>query len=423
MVSVTLVSAVDPYPTDAGKKVVLAGFLEYFRERFGPDNVHYLLVGGHAQPAFPVTLHPLPGPSRRAALTAVATRLPAGRSTLQESLLYSAEVARRVAATTARISPDFEIYDTIRMAQYADEARADRQLCYLDDLFSERYAAMLEAGNRYPDVMIRPLGNFAEHVPGPLRPLADSKLPQRMLLRMEGLLARRSEDRAALRFRRNLLVNDGEAARLRSRVADRGTADVMAVPPLVKPPPYRERQYGGAAEFVFVGLLSLPHNEDGVRAFLTDVWPSVLNRMPKARLRIIGRDCGPALAEMAGRHAESVTLEGYVDDLTEVLASAAGLINYLRFGSGIKLKVIEALGRGLPVVSTSVGADGFATGPEHGVLVADQAETFAEALCDLTDPARNRAVSEGARGQFDATYARDAVFACYERAFAIGGTM
>lgn len=423
MVSVTLVSAVDPYPTDAGKKVVLAGFLEYFRERFGPHNVHYLLVGGHAQPAFPVTLHPLPGPSRRAALTAVATRLPAGRSTLQESLLYSAEVARRVAATTARISPDFEIYDTIRMAQYADEARADRQLCYLDDLFSERYAAMLEAGNRYPDVMIRPLGNFAEHVPGPLRPLADSKLPQRMLLRMEGLLARRSEDRAALRFRRNLLVNDGEAARLRSRVADRGTADVMAVPPLVKPPPYRERQYGGAAEFVFVGLLSLPHNEDGVRAFLTDVWPSVLNRMPKARLRIIGRDCGPALAEMAGRHAESVTLEGYVDDLTEVLASAAGLINYLRFGSGIKLKVIEALGRGLPVVSTSVGADGFATGPEHGVLVADQAETFAEALCDLTDPARNRAVSEGARGQFDATYARDAVFACYERAFAIGGTM
>lgn len=423
MVSVTLVSAVDPYPTDAGKKVVLAGFLEYFRERFGPDNVHYLLVGGHAQPAFPVTLHPLPGPSRRAALTAVATRLPAGRSTLQESLLYSAEVARRVAATTARISPDFEIYDTIRMAQYADEARADRQLCYLDDLFSERYAAMLDAGNRYPDVMIRPLGNFAEHVPGPLRPLADSKLPQRMLLRMEGLLARRSEDRAALRFRRNLLVNDGEAARLRSRVADRGTADVMAVPPLVKPPPYRERQYGGAAEFVFVGLLSLPHNEDGVRAFLTDVWPSVLNRMPKARLRIIGRDCGPALAEMAGRHAESVTLEGYVDDLTEVLASAAGLINYLRFGSGIKLKVIEALGRGLPVVSTSVGADGFATGPEHGVLVADQAETFAEALCDLTDPARNRAVSEGARGQFDATYARDAVFACYERAFAIGSTM
>jgi glycosyltransferase involved in cell wall biosynthesis len=253
-----------------------------------------------------------------------------------------------------------------------------------------------------------------------LRPLADSKLPQRMLLRMEGLLARRSEDRAALRFRRNLLVNDGEAARLRARVAHRGTADVMAVPPLVKPPPYRARQYGGAPEFVFVGLLSLPHNEDGVRAFLTDVWPLVLGRMPKARLRIIGRDCGPELAEIVGRQGESVTLEGYVADLTEVLSSAAGLVNYLRFGSGIKLKVIEALGRGLPVVSTNIGADGFATGTEHGVLVADQAEQFAEALCDLTDPARNRAVSEGARGQFGTMYARDAVFACYDQAFAIG---
>jgi len=420
VVSVTLVSAVDPYPTDAGKKVVLAGFLEYFRERFGAGNVHYLLVGGRAQQAFPVTLHPLPRPSRRAALTAVSTRLPFGRSTLQESLLYSPDVARAVAAAIARIGPDFEIYDTIRMAQYADAARADWQLCYLDDLFSERYAAMLDAGNRYPDVTIRPLGNFEQHVPGPLRPLADSKLPQRMLLRMEGLLARRSEDRAALRVRRNLLVNDGEAARLRARVAHRGTADVMAVPPLVKPPPYRARQYGGAPEFVFVGLLSLPHNEDGVRAFLTDVWPLVLGRMPKARLRIIGRDCGPELAEIVGRQGESVTLEGYVADLTEVLSSAAGLVNYLRFGSGIKLKVIEALDRGLPVVSTNIGADGFATGTEHGVLVADQAEQFAEALCDLTDPARNRAVSEGARGQFGTMYARDAVFACYDQAFAIG---
>jgi glycosyltransferase involved in cell wall biosynthesis len=188
---------------------------------------------------------------------------------------------------------------------------------------------------------------------------------------------------------------------------------------LVKPPQYRQRQYGGAPDFVFVGLLSLPHNEDGVTSFLADVWPMVLTRMPKAQLRIIGRDCSPELAELVRRWGESVTLEGYVDDLTEMLCSAAGLINYLRFGSGIKLKVIEALGRGLPVVSTNIGADGFAVGPEHGVLVADQAEQFVEAMCELTDPRRNREISDSARGQFDSTFARNAVFCCYDKAFAL----
>jgi glycosyltransferase involved in cell wall biosynthesis len=418
-VSVTLVSAVDPYPTDAGKKVVLAGFLEYFRERLGPEDVHYLLVGGRPEPEFPVTLHPLPKPGRKATLAAVAGRIPTGRASLQESLLYSPEVGRAVHTMLERIGPDLEIYDTIRMAQYADQAHADRQLCYLDDLFSERYAAMLDAADRYPDVTMRPLGNFAEHVPSRLRPLADAKLPQRALLRLEAALVRRSEDRAALRFRRNLLVNAGEAARLTARVADRGSADVMAVPPLVKPPPLRPRVYGGAPDFVFVGLLSLPHNEDGVRSFLTDVWPLVLTRMPNARLRIIGRDCGPELAEVVGRFGGSVSLEGYVDDLTEVLSSAAGLINHLRFGSGIKLKVIEALGRGLPVVSTGVGADGFAAGAEHGVLIADQAAQFVEAMAELTDPGRNREISDGARAQFDTTFAKDAVFSCYDKAFAL----
>jgi hypothetical protein len=304
----TLVSAVDPYPTDAGKKVVLAGFLEYFRDRLGPQDVHYLLVGGRPHPEFPVTFHALPKPSRKATLAAIASRVPTGRATLQESLLYSPEVGRAVQMMLQRIGPDLEIYDTIRMAQYADEAHADRQMCYLDDLFSERYTAMLDAADRYPDVTFRPLGNFAEHVPSPLRPLADSKLPQRALLRIEAGLARRSEDRAALRFRRNLLVNAGEAARLTARVASRGSADVIAVPPLVKPPQYRQRQYGGAPDFVFVGLLSLPHNEDGVTSFLADVWPMVLTRMPKAQLRIIGRDCSPELAELVRRWGESVTL-------------------------------------------------------------------------------------------------------------------
>lgn len=418
--SVALLSAVDPFPADAGKKVVLAGFIDYLVERRGPDKVHYLLVGGQARPDFPVTMHTLPKPSRRAALGAVLTRTGTGQASLQESLLSSRLLNRAVGEALDRIGPSLEIYDTIRMAQYADPAGAGQQICYLDDLFSERYLGMLAAGDRYPDVKMRPLGNFAEHVPTSLRPLADSRRPQRALLRMESELARRSENRAAQRFRRSLLVNQGEADRLTDRAESKPCGDVVAVPPLIAPPEYRVRQYRGAPEFLFVGLLSLPHNDDGVRSFLADVWPGVLRRAPGAKLRVIGRGASPGLAELARSFGDSVTIEGYVKDLTEALSSAAALVNHLRFGSGIKLKVIEALGRGLPVVSTGVGADGFAAGAERGVLVADGASLFADAMLELTDPAYNRAVSDGARAHFADTFSREAVFACYDAAFALG---
>jgi glycosyltransferase involved in cell wall biosynthesis len=102
-----------------------------------------------------------------------------------------------------------------------------------------------------------------------------------------------------------------------------------------------------------------------------------------------------------------------------MLNQAAAMVNPLRFGTGIKLKVIEALARGLPVVSTLVGAESFDTGPAAGVLVGKNAEEFAELMCDLTDPLRNTELSEAARAHFIAKYAREAVFRTYDAVFAL----
>ena len=104
---------------------------------------------------------------------------------------------------------------------------------------------------------------------------------------------RRSEDRTARRFRRCLLVNSGEAAAL-SRRTGVAAARIMSVPPLVTTPPSPVRRYAGAPEFVFLGELGLPHNDDGLRWFLTSVWPVVLGKRPDARLRVIGREARPA---------------------------------------------------------------------------------------------------------------------------------
>ena len=134
---------------------------------------------------------------------------------------------------------------------------------------------------------------------------------------------------------------------------------------------------------------------------------------------MIGRDAGADVLSVAAELTDSVSVEGYVDDLGEALGRAAALVNPLRFGSGIKLKVIEALGRALPVVSTAIGAEGIASGPSSGVLVGQDPVELAELLVGLTDPLRNAEVSAHASTHFLTTYSREAVFAVYDTAFAI----
>lgn len=415
--SAAVISAVQPYPADAGKKVVLTGFIEYLVDRLGSENVHYVLVGSDPAPEFPIRLHRISGPSVASALGSVMTRALLGRSSLQESLLRSRAVGAAISHTLGDVGSDLEIYDTVRMGQYAETDTPARQICYLDDLFSHRYQSMLRAAQMFPDVDIAPLGNFATHVPALLRPLAANNIAQEWLLRAERRLVRRSEDASTARFSKVVLMNESEAALLRARTgaaADR----VRSVPPLITEPVW-SRDYRGAPEFVFLGLLSLPHNDDGLRAFLASVWPRVLAAQPRAKLRVIGKDPRPSLLEEVARHGDSVVLEGYVDDLGAVLGRAAALINPLRFGSGIKLKIIEALGRGVPVISTTVGADGVATGAEVGVLVSDDHEEMAVSLLDTTAPHVNAELSAAAREHFQRSYARTAVFDCYDRVFGL----
>lgn len=422
--TVTVTSLVDPFPTDSGSKVVLAGILEYLAERVGSANVHYLLVGGRAPGSkgnFPVQLHEIPGPRIADQLASVIRSVTALRS-LQEAIVRSPRVGRAITGLLCELDPGLEIYDTVRIGQYADLAGTARQICYLDDLFSERYWLMLQIMRDHPDVNFQPLGTFACQIPRMLRPLATNRVGQRVLLSAERRLIRRSEDRAARRFNTCVLVNPGEAKLLRDRA---GVAPdrVLSVPPLVQLQAGQRsgRVYSGAPEFVFLGLLSQPHNEDGLRSFLLEVWPELRRRRPDARLRVVGRQARPRLHELVARYGGSVSMEGYMTDLDGVLGSAAAMINPLRFGTGIKIKVIEALGRSLPVVSSPIGADGIAVGPGTGMFVVGDVRQTVDALLKLTDSESNRAASQAAQAHFARCYSREAVFASYDRAFGFSG--
>ena len=208
--SVLIISAVSPVPVDNGKRLILHGLLEYFVDRLRPENVHYALLGGPGEmrPDFPGIAHRLNRPGSGAQLATLARRFATDRSyTAQEALLGSNGLRDEIQVLVAWLRPTIEIYDTIRIGQHAPaEPRSRRRVLYLDDLFSVRYETMLDLAGTGA-ISFDQLGEFAMHVPLPLRALIKRSAVYLPVLRMERDRISRREIQMVREFDASLLVN------------------------------------------------------------------------------------------------------------------------------------------------------------------------------------------------------------------------
>jgi O-antigen biosynthesis protein len=121
-------------------------------------------------------------------------------------------------------------------------------------------------------------------------------------------------------------------------------------------------------------------NADGLTWFLAKVFPLIQARIPWVQLRITGQAPPDSLTALA---RYGVTFEGLVADLSSLYESARCVIVPLRFGSGVKIKTIEALQFGVPVVATGVGAEGIDLHDSGAVAIHDGPESFSKAVIQL----------------------------------------
>jgi glycosyltransferase involved in cell wall biosynthesis len=133
-------------------------------------------------------------------------------------------------------------------------------------------------------------------------------------------------------------------------------------------------------DLLFIGSFGHRPNEDAILFFLREVYSLVRKSQPIVRLDIIGDF---ASAAIKAYDSEDVRIRGYVPDVEPYLRSARVFIAPLRFGAGIKGKVGEAMAHGLPVVTTSIGAEGFGLTHELDVMIADDPKSFAKAIEQL----------------------------------------
>jgi glycosyltransferase involved in cell wall biosynthesis len=146
-----------------------------------------------------------------------------------------------------------------------------------------------------------------------------------------------------------------------------------------------------------VGLLTYEPNRDGVRFFAQQVLPLVRQQRPEAVFRVVGRyDIETNVAAFRG--LPGVSVAGEIPDLTPELENADVVVVPVRFGGGTRIKILEAFAHGIPVVSTTVGAEGLDVEDGRHLLLADRAEDLARGCLRVLDDTALRAllVAEGA---------------------------
>ncbi|HVC71030.1 MAG TPA: glycosyltransferase family 4 protein [Acidimicrobiales bacterium] len=130
----------------------------------------------------------------------------------------------------------------------------------------------------------------------------------------------------------------------------------------------------------FVATMGWAPNTDAALWLGREIWPAVAAAVPGARLLLVGRDPTAAVRALA---SDSIEVSGTVEDVRPFLAQTAVAVAPLRSGGGTRLKILEALGVGRPVVATSAGVDGLEDLVGRGVVVADDAAGIARALVGL----------------------------------------
>lgn len=134
----------------------------------------------------------------------------------------------------------------------------------------------------------------------------------------------------------------------------------------------------------FVGAMDWEPNIDGAEYFCAEIWPKIRARIPDAIFRLVGRNPDRRVQRLA---SESVEITGRVPSVVEHLWEAAAVVVPLRIGGGTRLKIYEAMAAGRAVVSTTVGAEGLDVQQGEDIVLADDANAFADAVVQiLTDP-------------------------------------
>jgi sugar transferase (PEP-CTERM/EpsH1 system associated) len=155
---------------------------------------------------------------------------------------------------------------------------------------------------------------------------------------------------------------------------------------------------------IFAGGMNWYPNRDAMLYFAEEIWPLIKARKPSVKIYIIGQSPPEKLMRMS-KEDPNLIVTGYVDDVRPYFTKASVYVCPIRDGGGTRLKILDALSSGIPVVANSIAAEGIKVTPGEDIMIRDRPEDFAEAVLYLLEhPDERRKLSLHGRRMVETTY-------------------
>jgi glycosyltransferase involved in cell wall biosynthesis len=230
----------------------------------------------------------------------------------------------------------------------------------------------------------------------------EPNLLKKMYLLVESWKLRGYEKRNCLRFQMNIMVSEDDGNMLKeispfSRVAvvENGVDTNFFLP---------KEHHENTNRLIFAGRMDQYSNVDAVMQFCSNVWPRIKAVFPDMRFSIIGNNPPQKLLDLA-RNDEKLEVLGYVDDVRPHFASATISVCPIRDGGGTRLKILDAMAMGMPIISTTIGCEGIDVTPGKDVLIANTPEEYIENIRKIIrDDTLRKRLRQCARETVDGKY-------------------
>lgn len=236
---------------------------------------------------------------------------------------------------------------------------------------------------------------------------------QRLIAMLEYPKLRRYEGSLLGKFDGIIAVTEDDRATMRKWMSVERPMEV--IPICTDPSNVRAiRRAPQAGDILNVGSMFYPPNVDGALWFCKEILPLLRTRQPDADAWFVGSRPANALRKLSSSHP-GIHVTGYVQDLRPFLKRSAVFIVPLRYGAGMRVKILDALAWGIPIVSTTFGAQGIDVRSEESVLLADTPEEFADAVARIrTDSDLSRKLVANGRRLLETRYDWRAVYPRFE---------
>lgn len=402
-----------PFPATSGRKTSLYHYCRILSEELGYKLIvaAFLEKGddSNLKPDFIDKLVILPKPTAVTKVkNIIVDSLLLKKKPMQVSLYWDLKVKKIIDNLVESEKPEIIIGDMVRSTEYIKDYNIMR-IADLDDRISLRYQRQLE----YDISGINPYGAFLSTMPKIIQKIMLWKPLKLYVVKNEIKLLKKYELDIAKQCDRTIFVAQQEADTLNNEL---GEKKAVAVPIGVDTDYFSYHWDKNLKNCIgFLGALSVAHNENAVRNFIENIFPFIRKCNSKVKFLVIG---GGASEELLNLASENIIFTGRVDDVRKYFSQCDIFVCPMTFGSGIKTKLLEAMSFGLPVVTTSIGAENIGAEQDKDWVISDEPEKFAEKVCDiLNNEEKRNKMSHSARNFVVNNWTWEAVRNSFEKVF------